>query len=139
MRPVSGIGLVVVFPPGGVADVVALVLDSPVFAHVGVQVGGAGEFSRAAGDDEGELLARGGFVETEDVAADTRDSGGIGEVDSGGIGGPGRPPLDPAVVTFLDDVFGFCGQQGQTPSEYFLLEGGLISLHGGLSESPYII
>ena len=41
---VSDPGLVVVLSPGGVWHVVAFVLDSPVLAYVGVQVGRAGVF-----------------------------------------------------------------------------------------------
>ena len=45
---VSDPGLVVVLSPGGVSNVVAFVLDSPVLAYVGVQVGRAGVTARAS-------------------------------------------------------------------------------------------
>lgn len=51
-------GLVVVFVPGCVADVVAFVFNAPVLAYMGVQVGWTGVFDGAAGDDEGELFVR---------------------------------------------------------------------------------
>ena len=78
-----------VFAPGGVTNVVAFVLYSPVLAYVGVQVGWAGVFGGAAGDDEGELFADGYLVQVQNVSADAAELGGVGELGSGGVGGPG--------------------------------------------------
>src|SRR6266487_6420388 len=112
MRPVSDVGLVVVLPPGRVAHVMALVLDSPVLADVGVQVGGADPAGGAAGDDERVFLADSRAVEGADVAADAADLRGVGKVDSVGVGSPGGPAGNPPVAAFLDDVPGLAGQPG---------------------------
>jgi len=57
VRTVSGPCLVVVFPVGRVADVVAFILYSPVVSRVPVDVGRRCFRVWAAGDQEGDRLA----------------------------------------------------------------------------------
>jgi len=63
--------LLSVFPPDGVAHVVAFVLNSPVLANMSVHLGGCRVL--AAGEDKRVFFADSGSVESEDVTTNTRD------------------------------------------------------------------
>ena len=57
MRAFARPGLAVIFPVNGVPDIVAFILDSPVFPNVPVNVGGSHLTGFPAGKDKGSFLA----------------------------------------------------------------------------------
>ncbi|MCW2938712.1 MAG: hypothetical protein JWN00_1697 [Actinomycetia bacterium] len=63
-----------------------LVLNSAVFAGMGVKIGSANLIAWAAGDDEGEFLAEMGADKIENIAADAGNLANVGEINPRRIG-----------------------------------------------------
>ena len=104
----SPIGLAVVFPVYGVADVVALVLYFPVAAGIPVHVGGGHLSCFPAGESEGVFLAD---AAAGDLVYLSRSLAWLAcGIDSFCAGDPAGPLLDPAAAAFLHVVVrGFAG------------------------------
>jgi hypothetical protein len=109
---------------------VTLVLNSPVFAGMGVKIGSANLIAWAAGDDEGEFLAETGADKIENIAADAGNLANVGEINPRRIGDPARPPIDPSMATFLDDITGGSRKQRLALPNHFSLKSRLIPLDG---------
>src|SRR5207248_9562131 len=102
----SCVGLVRVFMPSGIAHVVAFVLNSPMLADIFVQIGRFHVIDSATGDDPCVLFAEPGSGEAKYLAAYTRDLPNVREVDTGGVGNPGRPLAHPPMPAFLHHMTG---------------------------------
>lgn len=95
---VAGAGLAVVLGEGDVAHVVGAVLDSPVVALIGGDLGRAGVLAGEAGDAVGDLFAGALPVQGADAAHGAEDLRGAGEDDPGRGSHPQAALLGAAVA-----------------------------------------
>ena len=117
-----------IFPVNGVADVVAFVLDSPVFPDMQVYARGSHLTELPDREDEGILLADRVTGYLKYLAADEGGPAGVRKVYAVRAGNPTGTFLNASAAAFLYDVMRHPADQRKDRVEYCPLQGRLVSL-----------